>query len=335
MGLCIGLDAHLRLCVYQVKDDSGNVVEKDSIPSKREALLELARKYPTATVILECSSVHEWIYDLLTTEGMHVVACHPQNIYRALGKKNDETDAGFLVDAYRLNALPRSYVAPQEIRRLRRMVRHRAFLTRERTRFKNRAHSIFKRRGIKLIDPTTNEETTEVFLKRLRAQVEQIDDFELPVLLDIVDAFSKRIDAAERRFSHEILTNEDAQNLATIPGFGSFTAFAILAEIGDVSRFRNADALASYFGLVPSEMQSGDSHVRGHITRRGSSLARWLLTQAAWTHVNTCPKSSLTKSYRKLSKKVGKQRAIIAVARKLVKISYWLLKEKRSFTLTG
>src|SRR5438552_73209 len=198
MGLCIGLDAHLRMCVYKVKDDAGKIVGADSIPSKREALIELARKYPGATVVLECSSVHEWIYDLLTAEGMDVFACHPQNIFRVLGKKNDETDAGFLVDAYRINALPRSYVPPQEIRRLRRMARHRAFLTRERTRIKNRAHSIFKRRGIKLIDPTTEEETTEVFLKRLRAQVERIDDFELPVLLDMVDGISKKIDAAER-----------------------------------------------------------------------------------------------------------------------------------------
>lgn len=94
MAVCIGLDAHHRTCTYKAKNENGDLLDEDTIPSTRQALLNLAEQYPGATLVLEASSVHEWIYDLLTDHGMHVVPAHPLNVRRTLGKgrKNDKLD---------------------------------------------------------------------------------------------------------------------------------------------------------------------------------------------------------------------------------------------------
>jgi transposase len=329
------MDAHARTCVVKVKDESGKLLESDTLASTRSALLRLAEKYPGATVVLEASSVHQWIYETLQAAGMDVHACHPQNIRRVLGKKNDEVDAGFLVDAYRLGVLPESYVPPPEIRDRRQLGRHRAFLARETRAVKNRIHGILKRRGITLTDPDTNEETTDVFLKRNREELLKIPEYELRPLTDMLDFLDKKITSVEKLLAIEATKDEGARLLMTIPGFGEYTAVTLSAEIGEIDRFKNADALAAYFGLVPSESQSGETLVRGHITRRGSALVRGLLNQAAWNHIRLCPQSSISKNYKRLTRKIGAKKSIVATERKLVKAAYWMLKEHREFTING
>lgn len=335
MGIVIGFDAHLRACVYKVKDDFGRLVGSETIPATKEALGDLAKRFQGATVVIEASSVHLWMCDVLAEAGMDVFACHPVNIRRVTGKKNDESDAGFLADAYRLGALPRSYVPPRDVRHLRQLARYRAFLGCERTRVKNRVHGILQRKGVKLVDPATSEETTDVFLKRMRSRISEVDDFEIQPLLELVDVLHKKVYVSERFLQAEANRDPRILLLATVPGFGTFTAASLMAEIGDVTRFPNADALASYFGIVPSESQSRETTIRGHITRRGSGLVRGLLNQAAWNHVRTCPESSFTKQYKRLSKRIGKKRAIVAVERKLVKCAFWMLKENRGFKMNG
>jgi transposase len=305
MGLCIGLDAHAKTCVYVVKDDGGAVVEKGTLPSTPADLAVLPTRYPGTTVVVEASGCSEWIYDRLKDLGMDPKLVHPANIRRVLGKKNDEIDAGFLVDAYRLGCLPLSWMPPNDIRELRQLVRRCSFLSAQRTAKKNR----------------------EALLA--------VDDPEIPLLLDLIDAVTVKRKEADELLKAEAERNEHVRDLMTIPGFGPLVAVTVYAEIGDITRFRNAEASTSYFGLVPSEDQSGETLVRGHITHRGPAAARWALNQAAWMHVKTCEKSSITKGYRKTVKKAGKKRAIVGVQRKLAKVSFWLLKERREFTMAS
>lgn len=335
MGLCIGVDAHARTCVYKVKDESGSVLGSGTIPSTPAELATLANRYPGATVVLEASGVSEWIYDCLTALGMEVAVCHPANIKRVLGKKNDEIDAEFLVDAYRLKALPLSFMPPNEIRELRQLCRRCAFLTQERTRIKNRIGSKLTRRGVRLLDDETDEAVPDVFVKKRRAKLLEVPDPEIPILVDLLDAIEKKRRDADADVLAAIARYPDVKYLMSIPGVGPLTALAVYAEAGAITRFDDAEALTAYFGLVPDERQSGETRIRGHITRRGSSLVRWLLVQVSWNHVRLCPESSITKVYRKISKRIGKRRAIVGVARRLAKVCYSLLKEKRDFTTSG
>ena len=339
MALCIGMDAHHRTCTYKVKDENGTLLDEDTIPSTREALLELANKYPGATLVLEASSVHEWIYDLLTEAGMHVVAAHPSNMRRLMGKgrKSDALDAGFLADMYLLGVLSTAYVPTKPIRELRQLVRRRAYLIQQRTRYTNRIHGLLKRKGVRILAEDAADELDEVndiLANQQRARLLRLGEPEVPVMLRLIDGVTKELQDATFQVEKAARDNEDVRRLMTIPGFGPLVALAVYAEIGDVHRFPDANHVAAYFGLVPGEDQTGESLKRGRITKKGSPLARWLLGQAAWVHVRRCPGSSISKDFKRVSKK-GKKKAIVMVARKLAKVSYHVLEEKRDFTLNG
>jgi transposase len=275
------------------------------------------------------------VYDFFAERGLHSVLCHPVNIRRILGKKSDEVDAGFLVDSYQLGCLPLSWVPPKDIRVLRQLARRCSFLSHEKARIKNRVHAILKRKGLKITDGKTGKTAYDIFAKKQRHQLLAIDDPDIPEMLDFLEFVQDKRKKADKALQMAAYLNPDIRILMTIPGFGPLVAVGIYAEIGDISRFEKAEFLSSYFGLVPMESQSGESRIRGHITRRGSSIVKWLLTQAAWTHVYACSDSTITRKYRRLSKRIGKKRAIIAVCRMLLKVCFHLLKEKRAFRPAG
>ena len=111
---------------------------------------------------------------------------------------------------------------------------------------------------------------------------------------------------------------------------GVYSACLIYAEIGDIKRFPHSEKLCSYAGLVPSTHQSGVYTKHGRITKEGSRYLRWILTECVQIHVSRYD-TQLTRFYRRLVKRVGKQKAVIATARKLTKIIYWMLKNKEPF----
>ena len=83
--------------------------------------------------------------------------------------------------------------------------------------------------------------------------------------------------------------------------------------------------------MVPSVRQSSDTVHYGHITHQGSGYLRWIMVEAVHMHMRFDPGSSVSRFYRKIAKKKGKSRAIVASANKLLKIVYWVLKENRAY----
>lgn len=323
MSYCIGLDAHTKTCTYRVKDHDGNVVAGDTIPSTREDLDHLLCSFPGSTIVLEASSVSRWIYAHLKENKADVRLIHPVNIRRTLGRKSDELDAGFLADAFRLGALHECYVPPPDIQVLRELARSRTFLVQERTKIMNRVYA--KLRGKGITGPTGS-----AFAKKNRGWL-LAQDAEFLHLAALIDHLGDAIKNTNREIQRAVDENQDIQFLLTVPGFGPLTSLVLYAELGDVTRFPSAKHVSSYLGLVAGESQSGESTHRGRITKRGSSLARFVLVQAAWMHIRHCPDSTLTKSHKALAKRIGNKKAVIATARKLAKLSYHLLRDKRSF----
>ena len=102
----------------------------------------------------------------------------------------------------------------------------------------------------------------------------------------------------------------------SVPGFGPLTARTLSNELGDMSSFSNERALFSFTGLTPCEYSSGEATRRGHISRRGSSRRRNILVEAAWVTARKDP--GLAKDFARLSRCLGKKRAIVAIVRRLV-----------------
>lgn len=93
-----------------------------------------------------------------------------------------------------------------------------------------------------------------------------------------------RLDVAISQRASEADISDLVAALSCIRGISTTTAFSIAAEVGDFSRFPSARSFMSYLGLVPSENTTGESVVRGKITRAGNSHLRRLLVEASWHH---------------------------------------------------
>lgn len=326
----IGVDAHVKACSLAIKENV-RLVERLRIESSREAFLDVHERYPSATWILEASLVHEWIYDTLQEAGASVFAAHPVNILRSEQTKNDDFDAQFLVDAHLLGRLRPVYVPTKPIRALRQLGRDRAALVQDRTRMKNRIRARLHRMGLK----PTKGETGSAWTKKHHAYLRHLGDETITRTLRMIEALDKEVNDLDEKIEKAVMNDENMRRLSSIPGVGNTTSIVLYGEIGDIHRFDSPAKLNSYFGLVPHVEQSGETTKRGHITRRGSGLTRWVLVQAAWQHVRCAKKSSLTRKFRKREKRIGNKRAIVGLARGLTTVCYHLLKEERDFTMNG
>ncbi len=125
--------------------------------------------------------------------------------------------------------------------------------------------------------------------------------------------------------------NPDVCILISTPGVGPYTALSIFSEIAEISRFSNSHKLCAYAGIVPSVRNSADTIHHGRITKRGSTMLRWLLVEAIHAHVRYALDSDITKFYNRIKKKRGTSKAAVAAASKLLRVIYWMLKERREF----
>jgi transposase len=119
----------------------------------------------------------------------------------------------------------------------------------------------------------------------------------------------------------DVPINSLIENLKTIPGVSSKTIAAVISECGDLSRFKTPIKFIGYLGLFPTENSSGNSKSTGHLSKRGSSLAKHALYMAS---VSCLLHNKELKQYYDTKKSQGKskQEGIIAVARKLATIIY-------------
>ena len=119
-----------------------------------------------------------------------------------------------------------------------------------------------------------------------------------------------------RELSTSPTYRERCRLLRTIPGVGLLTAMEILLELGDMGRFSNAEKLAAYVGLTPTQHSSGDKIRLGHITGIGKGNLRGVLTEASWTLIKK--DGAMAEKYERIKARSGSKRAIVAVAHNLL-----------------
>ena len=117
--------------------------------------------------------------------------------------------------------------------------------------------------------------------------------------------------------------------LQTMPGMGRITSLTILAELGDLSRFKSRAAVANYAGLVPVIRDSNHKHFSGGITHRGSAHLRCMLTEAAWMAVRRVPQYNAM--FERLAERRGKAVAIVGIARRMLEDAMTMLWKDEAF----
>jgi len=323
MTTYVGLDVHLRTCHATVMDEHGRILKQEKFPNERLEFERILKGIDDAKVAMEACYCWQPIHELLENMGYEVKLAHPlkTRIIADAKIKTDATDSEALAHLLRADLLPTSYVPPKEIRELRELVRLRTYLVRERTRFKNKIRAELAKRGIRALK--------NPFAKRRTPLLSELGIRAIDECLAMIAALDGRIREVSSELKKGADESEDAKLLMTAPGIGYFSALAILAETGDVSRFSDAEKLCSYAGLVPSVHQSGATRRYGRITKQGSPMLRWIVQECLWAHLR-CD-TYITRFFFRVAAKKGRKIAAVAAARKLLVAVYWMLVRKEKF----
>ena len=263
--------------------------------------------------------------EVVEPEVKRLVLVHPQRV-KAIASaklKNDRVDSATLAHLLRCDLLPESWKADRGTQARRQQVRLRATLVRHRTRLKNQVHAVLHQQGLR-------SPVTDLFGKRGRLWLAEV---KLPVqaresvnvCLRLLDGYSEEIQKQNLQLSEKAKQDKRAEWLMTIPGIGECSAMMLLAEIGDIGRFQDKEALCSYAGLVPRVRESAGKAARGGITRQGSPWMRWILVEAAQVATRCSPAAK--RYYERLARKKHKHVARVALARKLLIAVYALLRD--------
>lgn len=319
MATFVGLDVHLRTVHVTAMNERGEILLQEKFQNEREEFERIFKDIDDAKVAMEAGYCWQPIYELLEGKGYEVKLAHPTKTKARI--KTDTIDSEALAHLLRMDYLPTSYVPLKEIRELRELVRLRTYLVRERTRFKNKIHAELAKRGIRVLrNPFTKRGTISLKERGIKA----VDD-----CLVMIGTLNERIKEISDELKLKAGENEDAKLLMTIPGVGYFSALVILAEIGDISRFGDAEKLCSYAGLVSSVHQSGATRRYGSITKEGSKMLRWVIQECLWVHLRY--DTHISRFFFRLAWRKGKRIAAVAAARRMLVAIYWMLIRREKF----
>lgn len=320
----LGVDLHRRRSYVVLMDNQGKLIDQRRLPN--DAMPDYVAQLPKSTfAVLEATGNWSYMYDVLEEGADEVVLAHPKRVkaIAAARIKTDKIDANILAHLARVDLLPTAYAPPVEIRELRDLVRHRSKLVRERTRHKNRIHTILSKYN--LHSPCTDlfGKKGRAFLEKNRNQLSATHQLILDNYLSMIEVLDERIKSVNPGILTWAKDDPRMKLLTSMPGIGIYSAAVIIAEIGDIHRFVGAKQLCSYAGLVPST-RSSDAHVRhGRITKEGSPWLRWIMVSAAQRA--PCASPRLAHFHKRTLKRHGKKTARVALARQMLTIVYYML----------
>jgi len=302
------------------------------------------------------------IYNILEAD-CKVVLVHPKYVKSVRGKKTDKKDAERIADIFRHDLVNGSFIPPPDIRQLRDLMRYRFKLTNCSTGEKNRAQNCLTVSNFKLDDVFSN-----VFGKSSQAIINQIlehpnEHFDVADFVDgrcktpiediqaavdgemcseqieklkIIRSHMDDLDKAKANLDSVILTLAQKflpqiNIVSTAPGIKSFSAIAVIAEIGvDMSVFSTAKHICSWAGLSPCNDQSAGKKKTTRISRAGIYI-KPLLVQCANAAIKSDKYPEIRNRYLKLKKRRGHKKAIIAIARILLVAIYNMLKKNEPY----
>ena len=321
----VGCDFHPRWQQVAIFDvETGEINEHKLMNGDGEAERFYRALEAPALIGIEACGNSQWFIELLEGLG-HLVWVGDAAEIRASyvrRQKTDRRDAGHILRLLMENRFPRLWTPTAEQRDLRQLLIHRHKLVEIRTGVKNGLQHLALNRGV--------QKQSRLWSVRGRACLEQLPltgwtarrREDLLRLLGELNRHLGELDAAVQQAAEQ---HAQARLLMTQPGVGPITALAFVLTIGDVSRFRHSNQVASYVGLIPREHSSGGKQRLGSITKQGNRFLRQLLVEAAQT---TCRlDEGFRRQYQARCHHKPKGVAKVAAARKLTVRLYWMLKQ--------
>lgn len=340
-NIYIGIDVHLKSWSVTLMSEAMQLRRFSQSPDPDALHAHLVRNYPEA----EYHSVYEagfcgfWIHHRLVGLGIHNIVVNPADVPTTTGeklRKTDAIDSGKLARSLRAGELKGIYVPGGESLEIRSLIRLRDSITKDQTRQKNRIKSHLRYLGIEI--PEEFSGPGRCWNRRFTAWLRGVETNTaygrrtLDFLIRQYEALRvQRLDMlrAVRALSRTERFEKPLENLMTVPGIGQLTGMALLSEIDDIRRFRSADRLAAFIGMIPMCHSSGEHEGVGDITVRRSVRLRSALVEASWVAVRQDPAMSM--AYGNYCKRMAPGKAIIKIARKLVNRIYFVMKRNQPY----
>jgi transposase len=329
-----GIDLHSNNSVVVVSDEEDRIVFNKRLPNdlgQIRAALEAHQK-ELAGVVIESTYNWYWLVDGLMDAGYRVHLAHPSAIkkYEGLKHSGDFADAGYLAQLLRLGLLAEGYIYPREERGARDLARKRMQLVGYRT------AQILSIENI-LIRQTGARMKGEA-VKRLTA--EQVEGFafapDVALAVEanraVSQALGQQIEALERRLKERVSLRAEYRLLKTVPGIGEILATTIMLETGCIGRFAQVGNFSSYCRCVDSLRESNGKKKGEGNAKNGNKYLAWAFVEAANFALRSCPQAK--SFYDRKKRKTNRVLALKALAHKLARACYHMLREQEPFDVS-
>jgi transposase len=369
---CAGIDVHKNNVVVALRccDAPGQVRQEvrtfSTMTRDLLALSDWLAEHAVSHVAMESTGVY-WKPVFHILEGRFgVILVNAEHIKQVPGRKTDVKDCQWIAQLLQHGLLKASFVPPAPIRELRDLTRQRTQLVGEKAAAANRIQKVLEDANIKLASVATDvlgasgrdmlealiagqtdpELLADLARKRLRDKIPALrlalegrvtphHRFLLRMHLDHVAHLEELIGRLGARIEEVTAPFAEAsERLQTIPGISQRAAETIVAEIGvDMGQFPSADHLASWAGMCPGNNESAGQRRSGRTTK-GDRWLRTGLVQAAWAASHT-KGTYVAVQYRRLAKRRGRKKALIALGHTLLVIVYHVLKKGTTYSDLG
>lgn len=326
----VALDVHRNYVVVGAVDSQQHIVLSPcDFDFERFAAWAPTHLSETDAVVLEASSNAWVLYDQLEPLVGQVTVAHPLavKLISAARVKTDARDTIKLARLLAANLIPAVWVPPLPVRELRALVTHRSCLVQQRIQARNRLQGVLQRHNLDAPEGDAFARGKRDWWRSLSlSMAEQLRVRQDLALLDVLDSLIAEVEQHLGRLSMTPPWEQQVPFLLQLPGLGMVCAMTILAAVGEIARFPTSKQLVGYAGLGTRIHASGQVQYSGGITKEGRSELRIAMVEAAWVAVEHHP--HWKGEFERLSVRIGKPKAIVAIARKLL-VAVWHVLSRR------
>jgi transposase len=339
LKLFAGVDLHNENFYVHIIDQDERKCDSRKVPTTEEDVRKYFEPFRglDIAVAVEIGNPTFWFCDILEDMGIEYFIVNTLEYQRTSNskKKNDKRDARNLAFDLKRKNLPKVAVfKPNPTQRqLRTLITHRHQYVKDRVRTTNRTYSFLSSRGIKVKKRSLRDSLK--YWEGLFALLKEQDPFisaELRLYHQDFKRLTGHIKDIEHRI-HQLIKAHylDTYNrLNTVPGIGFVIASALIALVGDWSRFKSSKKIVGYLGLASATRETADRKLKGHgaITKEGSSLMRSYLIQGGLCIIRSRQKKTipLQRWYENIRIRKGWKKARVALVRKVCEIIFAMIR---------
>lgn len=339
----VGLDVGQKQTQVCIVNEVGKVIREKAVGSKPAALEGLIRHYGLSNiehVVVESGNLSGWLYQELKRRGLPITCVDALQVSRFLSVKRNKTDVN---DARGLAEIARhglEFVSAVHVKsagcyEIRGLISIRGRMVKQRVENELMLRGMLKAYG-GIIETAGDSEAFRSKVIDAMVLIADRDKIDLRPrfmpILDLIDDLRRRADCMEDDLRKIAEAQPICKRFMEIPGVGPIVALSFFTAIEDPHRFRRSEDIGAYLGLTPRVYQSGEQDTKGRISHMGSIMTRTHLVNAANCILSSTKSFSSLKAWgMKLVKRVGYNKAKVAVARKLAMLMFAMWRDNKPF----